>query len=464
MVDYCPDTSCSIVTFFVETLDKEKSKMERENTGNSFDCIISFPLRCQFYYERLLHSPSHPSPADTVQGRWQQDLHYLASELPRLHINAFHSISKEAFEREVARIDSLIPNLKPREIKVELTKLVALIGDGHTRFDWLSTSYSLVVPLQLYWLRDGLFVTGTIDKYKQILGTRVIGIASTTIEQAYEKICQLIPRECEGFLLDKSANYLTKVDNLYSLGIANNTDSVQFVFETKGNDTVAIYLATSYKYNSASYYSLPENPPLYRTRTDLEYWSEYFKEINTLYLKYNAFINPASFPKFSDKFWQMVEDSSIEFVIIDFRDNEGGFSYCFDSFFDHILTHDNINQKNHLYVLVNRGSFSSASQYAFQIRQATNALLAGEEMGNATSSYGEVRYFKLPNSGIKISYCIKYFVDWPDSLPPFKIDIPVTPSSDEYFSGEDPVLDSVIQRIQKTLRESGQHDSTNNQE
>ena len=405
---------------------------------------------------------SHPSPAETVQGKWRQDLHYLASELPRLHINAFHAISKEEFEKEVSRIDSEIPNLQPREIKIELRKLVALIGDGHTQFEWLSGFYSFSVPLQLYWLRDGLFVTGTTGKYQQILGTQVIGIESTPIEQAYEEICQLIPRECDGFLLDISATYLTNIDYLYNLGIVHNTDSVQFIFKTREEDTIALYLPGINKYMGRDFpYYLPEEEPLYRTKEDLEYWSKYFKELHTLYLKYNSFINPISFPKYSDKFWQMVEDSSVEYVIIDFRDNSGGASFCFDNFFNHIMTHDKINLKNHLYVLVNRGTFSSATLYAFQLRRETNALLAGEEMGNATNRFGDVRSFKLPNSGIRVSYCVKYFEEWPDSLPPFKIDIPIMPSSDEYLSGKDPILDSVLKRIEHTL-ESSVQDNTKN--
>jgi len=38
-----------------------------------------------------------PAPAETRDARWQQDLQYLASELPALHGNLFHTLDRGAF-------------------------------------------------------------------------------------------------------------------------------------------------------------------------------------------------------------------------------------------------------------------------------------------------------------------------------------------------------------------------------
>ena len=195
----------------------------------------------------------------------------------------------------------------------------------------------------------------------------------------------------------------------------------------------------------------PPNDPLYRAQPDVEYWSEYFKEVNTLYLKYSLFFNPVSFPRYSDDFWQMVEDSSVGYVIVDLRDNPGGNSSCFDRFFESILRHEQINKDGRLYVMVNRGTFSSGSLYAARLRRESNAILVGEAMGGGLNRYGDMRTFKLPNCGVRVSYSVQYFEHWPDSLPPFEIDIPVMPTSDQYFAGQDPVLDTVMQLIKADL-------------
>jgi hypothetical protein len=48
------------------------------------------------------------SPAE-----WRADLHFLATELPRRHANAFFLISRAAFDAEVAALDRRIETANP---------------------------------------------------------------------------------------------------------------------------------------------------------------------------------------------------------------------------------------------------------------------------------------------------------------------------------------------------------------
>ncbi len=394
---------------------------------------------------------SHPSPADSKAQRWQQDLRYLATELPRLHLNAYHTIDQGRFEQEVDRLHDAIPSLDLNETEVGLQKLVAMIGDGHTQWDWRPSGVASKLPLELYWLRDSLFVTGAGGVCKDALGARVISIGSLRTEEAYEAICSLIPHESDGWWLEKSVRLLVQPRKLLGSGVVGGYGSVRFTFETSDGDTIECDFSDHVSSRWSALDRLPTHPPLYRTRSDTEYWSKYFKETRALYLKCNWFGSPVSFPYYSDEFWQMVEDSLAQFVIVDLRDNGGGNTMCFTGFFESILKHDNINRKNHLYVLVNRGSFSAATDLAVLMRCETNALLVGEEMGGSPNTYGEVRTFKLPNCGVRVSYSVKYFEIWPDSLPPFGIDILIKASSEQYFAGQDPVLDSVLQLTKRDL-------------
>src|SRR5260370_42054547 len=67
--------------------------------------------------------------------KWRDDLRYLAENLPRVHKNAYHTVSREQFEAAVQRLDAHIPELNRDQIIVELVKIVAMIGDGHTRME-----------------------------------------------------------------------------------------------------------------------------------------------------------------------------------------------------------------------------------------------------------------------------------------------------------------------------------------
>src|SRR5688500_9520396 len=66
---------------------------------------------------------------------WRADLRHLARELPSHHVNAFHTVSRETFAAEVARLDADIQRLNGDEVLVGFMRIVALIGDGHTHLD-----------------------------------------------------------------------------------------------------------------------------------------------------------------------------------------------------------------------------------------------------------------------------------------------------------------------------------------
>src|SRR5262245_8778446 len=73
-----------------------------------------------------------PAPAETRDARWRQDLHYLASELPRLHGNLFHTLDRGAFTAAVAHLDEQIPGLGDEAIVVAMARIVASADDAHT--------------------------------------------------------------------------------------------------------------------------------------------------------------------------------------------------------------------------------------------------------------------------------------------------------------------------------------------
>ena len=64
--------------------------------------------------------------------QWREDLRVLADELPRVHANAFHAISREEWNRRVGTIDAAIPEMSAHQVEVALMRLVASVGDGHT--------------------------------------------------------------------------------------------------------------------------------------------------------------------------------------------------------------------------------------------------------------------------------------------------------------------------------------------
>ena len=61
---------------------------------------------------------------------WKQDLHYMTAEIPRLHINAFHTLTRAQFDRVVSELDSAIPTLDKDQIVVGLMRITTMLGTG----------------------------------------------------------------------------------------------------------------------------------------------------------------------------------------------------------------------------------------------------------------------------------------------------------------------------------------------
>src|SRR3954452_16727337 len=64
---------------------------------------------------------------------WSSDLDLLRREVPKMHPNAFHATTREAFDAAIEKLKSDAPSLPPHVVVAEIAKIVASIGDGHTR-------------------------------------------------------------------------------------------------------------------------------------------------------------------------------------------------------------------------------------------------------------------------------------------------------------------------------------------
>src|SRR5689334_7339466 len=130
---------------------------------------------------------------------WRDDLRYLADELPRRHQNLFHTLPRPQFEQAVWALDARIPSLERHQVIVELARLVALIGNGHSRLD-LAEGPNVDFrryPLRLHLYSDGLFVQAAGADEAHALGARVVAIGDAPIRQAYAIARELVSRDNE---------------------------------------------------------------------------------------------------------------------------------------------------------------------------------------------------------------------------------------------------------------------------
>jgi hypothetical protein len=95
-------------------------------------------------------------------------------------------------------------------------------------------------------------------------------------------------------------------------------------------------------------------------------------------------------------------------------------------------------------VLIGPQTFSAAMSNSAHFRAQTAAILVGRPIGERPNSYQEVRYMRLPNSRLGVSYSVRFykFVSSGENL--IRPDQEIIPTWADFQAGRDPVLDWVL--------------------
>ena len=380
--------------------------------------------------------------------RWTQDLDTLTTQLPRLHPNLFFHVSRADFNQAAADLRAAIPSLSDVEVMAGMARITAMPGDGHTNlFLTQRNSMFRLLPLQLKWFQDGLFVVAVGQAYPRAAGARVIQIGTVPLDDAYQAVSAIISHENDSWVRDQSPNYLVNADLLQALKIAPSNSSVTFQLEDAASQfTVDI---ASLDPNTSTRNTIIPDPntgftPLYRQHNDRYYWYTYFESSRTFYFAYNVCEDQSDLPfaQFNAQLWQAFDASHAELFVIDLRNNSGGNSAVINPFLISGAARANLISSVRAAVIIGQHTFSSGILDAIQLKQGP-VIFVGEPSGGSPNSYGEVQTLVLPNSQLNVSYSTRYFnTGYPDG--PLMPDVAVPIYSADYFARHDPFLAAVL--------------------
>ena len=178
--------------------------------------------------------PPPLTPAEVVH--WREDLRFLAAEMPKRHRNLFHTLSRAEFDRAVRRLDARIPALRRHEIILELARLAARVGDGHTNVAPARDSAIAfhALPLRLYLFADGLYVRAADSAHAGLVGARVLRLGRATAEEAVMAVRPLIGRDNEMGVRFAAPFLLVMPEVLHGLGLIDDLERVPLVVERDG--------------------------------------------------------------------------------------------------------------------------------------------------------------------------------------------------------------------------------------
>jgi uncharacterized protein (TIGR03437 family) len=400
----------------------------------------------------------------------QQDLSYVATQVPKLHANFFFQLDPAIYQRAVAALQSQIPTLSDAEFYVQLAALIAMAGDAHTAISLTDNTARNAgfqrLPLQFRWLDDGIFVTSAAPDYAPALGARLIQVGNFPIDQVISKLGTLIPHANDQWLHYEAQQYLTGQQILQGLDLLPPSTTSALSFQTLAGNQFTLQAGTASDTLEAPDPSIGPLPDVLQ-QVNLNYWYTYSAANRQLYFKYNKCADdPANpFSTFAAAVLATLDSQPVDTFVFDFRGNTGGDASVINPLANGLLSRMQAllaNPRFRVYDVIDKGTFSSGMDNAMALKSnalqadsqsaglgiAERLLAIGEPTGGKPAEYGEVAAFTLPGSGLNGQYSTTFHPapsGIPD-LPSFMPDIAIPIRSTDFFARYDPVLAAIISR------------------
>lgn len=342
---------------------------------------------------------------------WNADLSHLARELPKTHPNAFHTVSRETFEKEIDTLKAKAAEMQPHEVVVEMARIVAIVGDGHTRLTFPAEGFfqghtkteppkdpSLafhVLPVRFAIFEDGLTIVRAADQ--RLVGARVTRIGTKTAQEAIDAVLPVVHGDNEWQKKEIVAGYLAMTEVLHARGVVASREEVPVTLAN--GETVTLKPGTL------------DMPPARKP------WSfRHLPETDAVLFDYDEVANTGeeTLAQFAQRMFRFIDEQPVSKLIIDLRDNYGGNGSLNRSILHGIIRSKKLQAPGSLFVLIGRRTFSAAMMLAVDLEQHTNAIFIGEPTGGSPNSYGDSRKILLPSSGLTVRVSSLY---WQTSDP-----------------------------------------------
>ena len=359
--------------------------------------------------------------------QWREDLRYFATNIQKTHRNLFHTMTREQFESAVKKLDERIPTMADHEIIVELMRIVAAIGDGHTGVR-VTQQFKSVYPLRLYYFKDGLFVRSAAPEYRDAVGGRVLRIGNADTEQALRAVSEIAWRDNELGVKAIAPRLLVIPEVLHALRIADDLQKTTLVVEKNGQrNTLELKSAGQLMqllegepsgWVDARNESKTETP-LWLRDPHNNFWFEHLTgpkavcvqgcERGIAYVQFNAVQDrPQAGDKpgetveaFFNRVFDYIETNKIDKLVLDMRLNGGGNNYLNLPLTIGMIK-SRVNKRGNLFVIIGRETFSAAQNAVNELEKYTNAIFVGEPTAATPNHFGDARNVVLPNSKVAI--------------------------------------------------------------
>ena len=397
-------------------------------------------------------------PMEMSAEQWREDLRFMATELRARHANLYHDISKAEFDSEIARLEARIPTLKRNQIIVEMMRIAARVGDGHTRIEpRKDPAFAFPsLPMKLYLFDDGLFVRAADAGRGNLVGARVEAIGGVPVSEAIARVSKLASRENLSGPKLYAPLYLAMPDILQALGLSNDNRSAMLTLVNgKRRWTVTVLagaidppwppdtdisLVTPVGWKDANL----APPPMWLQAPLNLHRLINLPDRKALYVQLNmvADVKDETLSQFGERILATATASNPESIVLDLRLNTGGNGELRHGFVNSLIKAEDSDTR--LFVLTARGTFSASQFILDDLDRLTGAVFIGEPASSRPTGYGDAFRSTMPNSGINVRTSVKYWQSGQDMRDYTSIDVAAPLTFADYAAGRDPALEAAL--------------------
>ncbi|MCI0390060.1 MAG: tetratricopeptide repeat protein [Acidobacteria bacterium] len=389
-------------------------------------------------------------PAKLTAERWQADLRLLAEELPRRHKNLFHTMTRAQFDAAVKQLDEKIPSLADHEITVGFMRLMAMVGDSHTRLNGMAARFRAGrYPMQLYLFKDGLFVRRIAAEHAEWAGAKVLRVGKLSAEEALSRVREIVPHDNEMGVKDEAPFWFVFPEVLHALGIADDLQTVKLVAEIDGQPkTLELKPVSQPPARWVDARDAAKTPvPLWLKNPGNDYWFEYLPEQKTIYVQFNVVRNKPdeTVEAFFNRVFAFVTANPVDKFVLDLRQNGGGNNFLNLPIVKGVIR-SKMDERGKFFAILGRETFSAAQNLVNQLEKYTNVIFVGEPTSGRPNHYGDARPLTLPNSGL----VVRASTLWWQDLDPRDDRMWTAPqvaaemTSADYRANRDPALEAIL--------------------
>jgi hypothetical protein len=457
-----------------EVTGRTMLRFEGRRVGNRITGTMTGPTRqLPFWLAPVPVPTKSPSRAHA----WREDIDAVRRRFLS-YDRSFAGGARANADRRLVRLAADVGDRTDPEIIVELSRIVALAGNAHTRLYFVRNRTEVRrLPIRVWWFQDDLRIVRATAAHRHLLGCRVRRIGGVDVGEALRRV-RNIKAGNDSWQRYMSTYYLTSPDVLAGAHIIPAPDRVRLTVacpqraadvtleplplqrSTTGIEAWWDLAPSHPRVDAALVPALAvERASRYLARSHENYWFEYVPDLQTIYLQYNR-AEPSSSEPMADfvrRLAAAIAERQPKAMMIDVRFNTGG---NLDTGTPLVETISPLLKGAAVFVFTGRSTFSAGITHAAQWKQQ-GATIVGEPPGDGLDTWSEGGNFTLPHSGLTVHYANAFHrystVDYPDRKPYFfelavstlDPDERLEPAWEDYVAGRDVVFDAVARRIMR---------------